>query len=786
MAGMMGIPLHRPCMAHNTAGIKSGASPISTRPMQVVVPKVWQMTLSVLNRAAAVALATLAIAGCALQLPAIARTTNTDGGMPIAAIRRLPAHELDARPAVRVRGIVTQRQARTLIVQDDTGGIFVNFEFASEEGVWRGEPNGPVEVQVGMAIELDGFVDPGGFSPALMPSAVRVLGPAALPEPRTTDFANFFSGADDCERIEIEALVRAVQPDAAADRRDRTEGDEYVALSLAHDGRPFEVRIVSSASPIPPESLINATVRVTGPPVALFNTRGEFLMPLIWIDQPEGLALVAKPQTPPFEAPFIPLERLGKFRTDPLWNHVIRTEGTVTHAAAGSYVYLQSGAIGVRVATRTEAAIRPGDRIEAAGFLDRSGRVCGVADAQVRILRHGVPPAPLDITPDEIATANVSASDRNLMAKPGDFEGCLVRFSARVIGVQTTPEGAIVVMTSGQSSVIARLPEADMRAVGELEPTAEVRVTGIAQLGWQNEWANGRSARPLARPTQMTILLRSFDDIEVTRPAPFWTSRRLSVATAVTAAVLMGSLAWVALLRRQVALQLDVIEDKLRCETVAGERRRIAREFHDTLEQSLAGVAMRLDAACRRLGDDESRVVLREQRQLIGRLQSDAREFLWDLRDSLGEGSDLATAIAAQTAVLAPLSETSVQLDVEASELHLKTEFQHDVIRIVREAVLNAFRHAEAKNVRIVVAKSITGKNGGPRTEVITLTIEDDGCGFDVADRCEVPGHYGIRGMTERAERVGAQLTITSRRGHGTKVRLMLPLASDGAGRKRT
>jgi signal transduction histidine kinase len=750
--------------------------------------RILPMPHSVLTPAAAVSIVLLAIACLHSRAIAIAARVDTGDRMPISTIRRMPLDKIALRPAVQVRGVVTQRQAATLIVQDGTGGIYVNFEFAAEEGVWQGEPGGPIEARVGTEIEVDGIVDPGGFSPALMPSAVRLMGPAALPPPRTTDVEHFFSGADDCERVQIEAIVHGVQPVTIAGRRDAAEGTDRVPLSLERDGRLFEVLIHPHALPTPPESLIDATVRVTGPPVALFNTRGEFLIPLMWIDEPENFAVVVPPRAPPFAAPFVPIERLGKFRADPLGNHVFRTVGTVTHATASDFIYLQSDAIGVRVATRARTSVRTGDKVEVAGFLDRSGRVCGIADAEVRVVSHGSPPAPIDVTPDEMERTNSAASGRNLMARPGDFEGCLVRFTAQVVNLQTTPEGGIVVMTAGHSSVIARLPGADMSALASLDPGTQVRITGVGQMGWQSEWTTGRSARPLARPTQVTLLLRSVHDIEVITPAPFWTSRRLFIVTAAIATVLLGSLAWVALLRRQVASQLDIIEDKLRCEAVAGERRRIAREFHDTLEQSLAGVAMQLDAASRRLGNEESRTVIREQRKLIGRLQTEARDFLWDLRDSFGEESDLGTALATQAAALATLSETAIRLDVGAGLPTLAPEVQHDVIRIVREAVLNAFRHAEAKNIDIVSTANLSGREGS-RFASVTVAVEDDGCGFDVGARSALPGHYGIRGMIERAERIDAQVTITSSSGHGTKVRIHLPFCKkegDGVGAKAT
>ena len=87
------------------------------------------------------------------------------------------------------------------------------------------------------------------------------------------------------------------------------------------------------------------------------------------------------------------------------------------------------------------------------------------------------------------------------------------------------------------------------------------------------------------------------------------------------------------LLRRKVAAQLALIESKLQAEAATEERHRIAREFHDTLEQSLAAVSLRLDVAAYTATDDQSRQVLKQQRRLLSGLQTETRDFLWDLRD---------------------------------------------------------------------------------------------------------------------------------------------------------
>ena len=94
------------------------------------------------------------------------------------------------------------------------------------------------------------------------------------------------------------------------------------------------------------------------------------------------------------------------------------------------------------------------------------------------------------------------------------------------------------------------------------------------------------------------------------------------------------ALAWAAMLRIQVSKQVRLIEAKAQYEAVAEERQRIAREFHDTLEQELAGLSIRLDAALPRVPDEKASGLLTQLRTLLIRMQTETRDFILDLRET--------------------------------------------------------------------------------------------------------------------------------------------------------
>jgi signal transduction histidine kinase len=245
----------------------------------------------------------------------------------------------------------------------------------------------------------------------------------------------------------------------------------------------------------------------------------------------------------------------------------------------------------------------------------------------------------------------------------------------------------------------------------------------------------------------------------------------IAVAAGIGALAVVAGLAatWIVVLRRQVSRQLAVIEGNLQGEAVAEERRRIAREFHDSVNQGLAAASLRLDAAAYRVTDEQSKTVLERQRRLLATLQSEAREFIWDLRDPVHADAPLAAAIEAQLDfIVAPAAMTVVFEPPAGADpaAGLPAEAKHQIVRIVREAVANAVRHAQASRIDV----RFSGLDAGG----LTIEIADDGAGFDVASRAAADGHFGIRGMLERARRIGGDLTIHSSPGSGTRVTLAM------------
>ena len=226
---------------------------------------------------------------------------------------------------------------------------------------------------------------------------------------------------------------------------------------------------------------------------------------------------------------------------------------------------------------------------------------------------------------------------------------------------------------------------------------------------------------------------------------------------ALIAAVIVA--AWrfrLALVRRQFSLAL-------------AERARLSREIHDTLLQSLVGVALQFDGIANALGP--SSVSAREQltrvRRQVEAYIREARQSIWDLRSPILETHDLAAALRAFAKQLIgdkPVRFTSV---VTGNDGARPPKVDNQVLRIGQEAISNAVRHARARRIHLEMTFG---------QKSVTLRVEDDGCGFE-GDRAAADSHYGLTTMRERAEELGGTLTVTSAAGQGTSIEAVIPLA---------
>ena len=195
----------------------------------------------------------------------------------------------------------------------------------------------------------------------------------------------------------------------------------------------------------------------------------------------------------------------------------------------------------------------------------------------------------------------------------------------------------------------------------------------------------------------------------------------------------------------------------------ADERTRLARDIHDTLAQGLAALALQIETALRNVDKDPDRVRERLEHALnTARMNLDeARRSVTELRATAGK--PLAQALA--SLVREFTSSSGIQVTFASSgACTLNRDVESELFRIAQQALANVHQHANAKSVSVTL--TCTKRNA-------TLTIEDDGSGFD--SRRIARDRHGVVGMRERARAAGGSLRITSSRGEGTRVVAKVP-----------
>ncbi len=201
------------------------------------------------------------------------------------------------------------------------------------------------------------------------------------------------------------------------------------------------------------------------------------------------------------------------------------------------------------------------------------------------------------------------------------------------------------------------------------------------------------------------------------------------------------------------------------------ERKRIARELHDELAQSLTGLIMSLDSTEDVLGSELQSVhaQLARTREISARALEQTRQLILDLRPTMLDDLGLVPAIRWYAATHLASTGATVTFQTEGRPRRLRPELETALFRVAQEAINNVARHAHPGNVQICLTWE-------PRQ--VKLEVKDDGQGFDmqtVYAQRDTGAGMGLLGMQERVEMFGGQLEISSQPSGGTRVKVQLP-----------
>lgn len=671
---------------------------------------------------------TLLIHSALLTSPSPAQTSQEKSGSYTTSASLLALTQEQARREfpVRMRGVVTWQASNdiSLIVQDRTAGIWVYLDH-------------PEEFRQGDRVEILGHVSEGLFSPVVNGHEIRKIGRAALPRPRAVTFRQLSTGEMDCQFVSVTGLVRSAGVGYGESRL------HLPSLRIAmKDGVVDAILPEQDASGV--DKLIGAVVRVRAAATAIKNENRQIITPTLSVDGMHDVMVLRPPPSNLFSQRIMRLGNVMQYRSGADYWHSVRVAGIVTYYVPGESLYLEDEGQALLVKTRQVDRINPGDRVEVVGYPASHDSGPILEDAIFRRIGSGQPPQPI-----EESVSNLSKGKLNNVLV--SVKGILIR--------QVREPSTHVLLLQDKSDIIL----AELGRTGASDPLRDLRegsmiaISGISILEVEGTWNYGIDS---AHSVRCKLLLRSPSDVKEIGPPTWWTIRHMFYISA-----LLGFLV--------VAFLAQVVRGRIeqwRLKAVHSERERLANEIHDTLAQSFAGIGFQLQAIRKVIPNERSD--LRQQvdlaRDLVRHSHKEARRSIQRLDADPAEKMELLPSLTAVAQSMVEGGAVNVTAHTSGVPRPIPSRVTTGLMRIGREAIANAVRHADPSNLSILL--NYDSKN-------IRLTIEDDGIGFVKSG--DLLG-FGLRGMRSRAADIGAVLEIESQPEHGTRViaTVRLPLES--------
>ena len=434
----------------------------------------------------------------------------------------------------------------------------------------------------------------------------------------------------------------------------------------------------------------------------------------------------------------------------------------------------------------------PGETVDAVGFLSFENYLPVLQDA---ILRQSQT-SEVQITPQPATVQDLENGlyHANYISIPGTLVDLTVN-----AGTAKSQGNAVLVLQNSNFTFTATAENVPGQAqLADLAFGSILKVNGIALTQIDNA----------GKLQSVQVLIRNAGDVTILKKPSWLTPQHLLIGVLILCSALFIIVSWSLVLSRknaalnvairerekaQKALQqahdeLEVRvkerteqlkfevsarkESEVQFKAVLTERTRLAQELHDTVEQTLTGIALQLDTASK-LHDRNPENSLRHlelARNMMAKSQVEVRRSVWDLRNRALEQFDLSSALAEGARQITYGTNIKVQLDTRGEPQTLSEVVEENLLRIGQEALANIIKHSQATTV---------GMELQFQQQQVSLQVKDNGVGFD-CEKAIGPneGHFGLLGMSERAKRLGGQFVVSSQPGKGTLIRVEIPLNS--------
>jgi PAS domain S-box-containing protein len=446
----------------------------------------------------------------------------------VSDIVKLSKEAAQKRP-VRLHGVITYAdyEWRNGFLQDESGGLYFSLN----------QPG----IRPGQWVELSGQTGPGGFAPEVNNSQIQVLGVTNLPAPVRVDLDEMASGSLDAHWVEMEGIVRRLNLEWG-----------HLRLNLMTRRGRFNAVVPVTPNIVSPHQLIDARVRIQGACSSELNSRGQLIGITLNVPGLDDIRVLESAPKDPFAVAATPIEAVGKYDPTRLAHHRVKVSGVVTLSTPNQGFFVQDSTGGIWVNTAENKGIVAGAAIEAFGFT-AMGSFCPYLDeATCRVTGTAPLPPPMKTSAESIISRGTNA-------------GVLVQLEALLLQDVVNSTHPELVLQDGQIIFTARIEAPQSKKERVVWRAGSVlRLTGVCsiQSGEQHE------------PESFLMFLRGAEDIKVLKNPSRWTTRNALIVAGSLLVLSLSSLAWIALLRREVGKQTGLVRQKLRQEAALEERYR--------------------------------------------------------------------------------------------------------------------------------------------------------------------------------------------------------------------
>jgi signal transduction histidine kinase len=619
------------------------------------------------------------------------------------AVRRMRREEARNGYPVELTGVITYSDPiwSNVFLSDDTGGIYLDL----------GTNAAPKTMQL---VRIRGYTAPGGFSPVVTRPEITVLGTTNLPKPVQVTFGDISLGGYDCQWIEISGWVSSQKP-----------VDHLTVFAVTTAQGEFEVRIPKGGLPV----LAERWVQFRGVCGASAGKPGSSIIGIrLSVPAFQDEFVHVLPQTSASEAtPPDSILDLRTFNPRVDTTRFSKVGGCVTFARPPTKYYLQDDTGGLLVEPRWSLDLRLGDYCELIGFPVRQGDQVMLRAVKVTSAHATNPPPPTSVTPREIVSS-------------GEHHAELVRITGRIVQTRPRSEYSVIYLQEAGIDFGAVLDR-----VGEIpsfcQPGARVAVTGICVRHQEAE----------EQLSGFRILLRGPTDLELVDPPPFWSLTRILQGTAVMGGLMLVAFVWVALLRRRVQEQTDLVRQRLESEAKLRDRLRsaqkmeavgqlaggIAHDFNNILTVIQGNLGLALGTAGM---PQEAVSCVQDAEAAAERASKLTRQLLAFSRKQVLQATtvDLNEVVAGMGKMLGRLLGEQIQLECRyAPALPLIKADPHMLEQILMNLCVNARDAMPAGGVLSIATQRVTLEESqaeihpeGRPGEFVVLTVSDTGLGM--------------------------------------------------------